>query len=137
MLDIDHFKLVNDQHGHLAGDMVLKALSELVAHSCRMLDIACRYGGEEITVILPETDKTGALEIAERLRKAVEAYPFELGDNKEIHITVSIGVSTSSELINSSRKITDNADHALYLAKERGRNQVVYLDQNTAPTNSN
>lgn len=129
MLDIDHFKLVNDQHGHLAGDMVLKALSELVAHSCRMLDIACRYGGEEITVILPETDKTGALEIAERLRKAVEAYPFEIGDDKDIHITVSIGVSTSSELIKSSRKITDSADHALYLAKERGRNQVVYLDQ--------
>jgi len=124
LLDIDHFKLVNDHYGHLAGDMVLKTLSELVMRSCRAMDVACRYGGEEITVILPETDAEGALIIAERLRKAVEAQHFELGDSKNGHVTVSIGVATSSESLSSSRELTDSADRALYRAKEQGRNRV-------------
>lgn len=124
LLDIDHFKQVNDQYGHLAGDTVLKTLSELVMHSCRAMDIACRYGGEEITVILPETDADGALEIAERLRKTVEAQHFELGGSKNIHITVSVGVATSSESLSSSKELTDSADCALYRAKEQGRNRV-------------
>lgn len=124
LLDIDHFKLVNDHYGHLAGDGVLKTLGELVMHSCRAMDIACRYGGEEITIILPETDADGALEIAERLRKTVEAQHFELGDSKNGHVTVSIGVATSSESINSSRALTESADQALYRAKELGRNRV-------------
>jgi diguanylate cyclase (GGDEF)-like protein len=124
LLDIDHFKLVNDHYGHLAGDMVLKTLSELVMRSCRAIDIACRYGGEEITVILPETGADGAMEIAERLRRSIEAQHFELGENKSGHITVSIGVSTSSELLSSSKDLTDSADRALYRAKEQGRNRV-------------
>jgi len=128
LLDIDHFKLVNDRYGHLAGDMALKTLSELVMGSCRRLDMACRYGGEEITVILPETDAEGAMEIAERLRKAVEAYHFELGGSKSGHITVSIGVSTSSKSIRSSRELTESADRALYHAKEQGRNRVEHVN---------
>lgn len=124
LLDIDHFKQVNDQYGHLAGDMVLRTLSELVRHSCREMDMACRYGGEEITVILPETDAEGAMVIAERLRKTVESYSFDLGGSKDGHITVSIGVSTSSELFSSSKELTESADHALYRAKELGRNRV-------------
>lgn len=124
LLDIDHFKLVNDHYGHLAGDMVLKTLSGLVMHSCRAIDIACRYGGEEITVILPETGADGALEIAERLRKSIEAQNFELGESKNGHITVSIGVATSSESLSSSRDLTESADRALYRAKEQGRNRV-------------
>ncbi|MDO8208384.1 MAG: diguanylate cyclase [Gallionella sp.] len=124
LLDIDHFKLVNDHYGHLAGDKVLKTLSKLVMHSCRAIDIACRYGGEEITVILPETDADGALEIAERLRKSIEAQHFELGESKSGHITVSIGVATSSESLSSSRDLTESADRALYRAKEQGRNRV-------------
>lgn len=124
LLDIDHFKLVNDHYGHLSGDRVLKTLSELVMHSCRAIDIPCRYGGEEITVILPETDADGALEIAERLRKSIEAQHFELGESKDGHITVSIGVATSSDSLNSSRDLTESADRALYRAKERGRNRV-------------
>jgi len=128
LLDIDHFKLVNDRYGHLAGDMALKTLSELVMGACRRLDMACRYGGEEITVILPETDAEGAMEIAERLRKAVEAYHFELGGSKGGHITVSIGVSTSSESIRSSRELTESADRALYHAKEQGRNRVEHVN---------
>lgn len=124
LLDIDHFKQVNDQYGHLAGDMVLKTLSGLVMRSCREMDIACRYGGEEITVILPETDADGALEIAERLRKTIEAQLFELGDSKNGHITVSIGVATSSESLGTSSALTESADRAMYRAKEQGRNRV-------------
>lgn len=124
LLDIDHFKQVNDNYGHLTGDRVLKTLSELVMRSCRAIDYACRYGGEEITVILPETDAQGAREIAERLRRAIESHHFELGDDKEGHITVSIGVFTSSGSAGSSKAITDSADHALYRAKEGGRNRV-------------
>ncbi len=124
LLDIDHFKLVNDRYGHLAGDRVLKTLSDLVMRSCREMDIACRYGGEEITVILPETDAEGALAHAERLRRTVEGRHFELGDGNNGHITVSIGVATSSESVDSSRGLTDSADTALYRAKEQGRNRV-------------
>lgn len=131
LLDIDHFKLVNDRYGHLAGDMVLKTLSELVMRSCRAMDVACRYGGEEITIILPETDADGALEIAERLRKSVEAQHFELGDSKNGHITVSIGVATSSESLSSSRDLTESADRALYRAKEQGRNRVECTEMQT------
>lgn len=124
LLDIDHFKLVNDRYGHLAGDRVLATMGELVMRSCREIDIACRYGGEEITVILPETDAEGARVMAERLRKIVEAHRFELGDIKDGHITVSIGVATSSGTLSSSKELTDSADRALYLAKEGGRNRV-------------
>ncbi len=124
LLDIDHFKQVNDRYGHLAGDMVLKTLSELVMHSCRAMDVACRYGGEEITVILPETDADAALQIAERLRKSVEAQTFELGDEEGGHITVSIGVATSSNMLNTSKELTEKADRAMYRAKENGRNRV-------------
>jgi diguanylate cyclase (GGDEF)-like protein len=88
------------------------------------MDIACRYGGEEITVILPETDADGALEIAERLRKTIAAQHFELGYSKNDHITVSIGVATSSETLGSSSALTESADRAMYRAKEQGRNRV-------------
>ncbi len=124
LLDIDHFKEINDHHGHLAGDMVLKALSELVMHSCRAMDTACRYGGEEIAVILPETGADGALDIAERLRKAVETRNFELVNGKSTRVTVSIGVATSSDKLNSSRILTEIADRAMYRAKNEGRNRV-------------
>ncbi|MBS1189552.1 MAG: hypothetical protein H6R10_1344 [Rhodocyclaceae bacterium] len=124
LLDIDRFKSVNDRYGHLAGDNVLKTLGELARRSCRAMDIACRYGGEEITIILPETDAEGAVAIAERLRRTIEIHPFPLGDNKDGHITVSIGVATSSESIPSSTDLTESADSALYRAKAQGRNRV-------------
>ncbi len=124
LLDIDRFKQVNDLYGHLTGDVVLKTLGDLVMHSCRQMDVACRYGGEEITVILPETDAEGAMLIAERLRKEVETRHFEMGGSKEGHITVSIGVATSSESLTSSKDLTESADRALYRAKEGGRNRV-------------
>lgn len=135
LLDIDRFKLVNDRYGHLTGDMVLKTLGAVAMHSCRAMDTACRYGGEEITIILPETDSAGAMAIAERLRQTIEAQPFELGCDKNGHITVSIGVATTSDSMDSSKALTEAADSALYRAKENGRNRVECANQVIASEN--
>lgn len=124
LLDIDHFKQVNDRYGHLAGDLALKTISDLVAGTCRAMDIACRYGGEEITVILPETDADAAMLAAGRLCQIIEAQAFAFEDNKNVHITVSIGVATSSEHLASATELTAAADRAMYRAKEKGRNRV-------------
>lgn len=124
LLDIDHFKQVNDRYGHLAGDLALKTISDLIASTCRAMDIACRYGGEEITVILPETAADAAMIAAERLRQIIEAQAFDFEDNKNVHITVSIGVATSSERFASATELTGGADRAMYRAKEQGRNRV-------------
>lgn len=124
LLDIDHFKQVNDRYGHLAGDLALKTISDLVASTCREMDIACRYGGEEITVILPETDADAAMIAAERLCRIIEAHAFDFEDNKNVHITVSIGVATSSDRFTSATELTGGADRAMYRAKEKGRNRV-------------
>ncbi len=124
LLDIDHFKQVNDRYGHLGGDLALKTIGDLVASTCRAVDIACRYGGEEITVILPETGADAAMIAAERLRKLIEAHTFDFEDNKDVHITVSIGAATSSEHLASATELTEGADRAMYCAKEKGRNRV-------------
>lgn len=124
LLDIDHFKQVNDRYGHLGGDLALKTVSDLVVGTCRAMDIACRYGCEEITVILPETGADAAMIAAERLRKIIEAHAFDFEDNKSVHITVSIGVATSSEHLASAPELTQAADRAMYRAKEKGHNLV-------------
>jgi len=124
LLDIDHFKQINDRYGHLAGDLALKTISDLVTSTCREMDIACRYGGEEFTVILPETAADAALLAAERLCQIIEAHAFDFEDNKNVHITVSIGVATSSEHLASAAELTAAADRAMYRAKEQGRNRV-------------
>lgn len=125
LLDIDHFKQINDRYGHLAGDKALKIISDQVRHACRMIDIPCRYGGEEISVILPETDAASARLIAERLRHAIEKHVFEFEDSGSVHITVSIGVVTSVAPGSTPTSLTARADSALYRAKEAGRNRVV------------
>jgi diguanylate cyclase (GGDEF)-like protein/PAS domain S-box-containing protein len=124
MLDIDHFKGVNDAHGHQAGDDILKGLSDLLAKQARAVDRVCRYGGEEFTVILPETDSTMATQIAERLRAEVERHPFDIGGGKEIGITVSIGVATYPHQTDTIEGIVKAADIAVYAAKQAGRNRV-------------
>jgi two-component system cell cycle response regulator len=124
LLDIDHFKQINDRYGHLVGDLALKTISDLVTSTCREMDIACRYGGEEFTVILPETSADAALLAAERLCQIIEAHTFDFEDNKNVHITVSIGVATSSEHLASAAELTAAADRAMYRAKEQGRNRV-------------
>lgn len=136
MLDIDHFKQYNDTYGHQEGDECLKEIaSVLEANSKRASDFAARYGGEEFAVILPDTAKTGALKIAEDIRKDIMALKLE-HKNSPIaeYVTVSLGVSSlkvktevSQELIKS---FIDKADQALYQAKETGRNKTVYYDFN-------
>jgi diguanylate cyclase (GGDEF)-like protein/PAS domain S-box-containing protein len=124
MIDIDFFKRVNDTHGHQAGDAILKGLSALLERQARAIDRVCRYGGEEIAVILLETDADSAPHIAERLRQSVEREPFEIGAGRHLHITISIGVATFPAQADTPAALVSASDRALYLAKEGGRNQV-------------
>ncbi|MBU0663213.1 MAG: GGDEF domain-containing protein [Proteobacteria bacterium] len=130
LLDIDHFKNVNDTYGHQIGDMVLKKLSHLITESVREVDVAIRYGGEEIMVILPNTRIENAFELAERLRKQIEETIMVAADPRKrqpaIHLTVSIGVSEYqfSDGWDNAQKVLQRADKALYQAKDQGRNRV-------------
>ncbi len=124
MLDIDRFKSVNDTHGHQAGDAILRGLSSLLTRQARAIDRVCRYGGEEFTVILPETDADIALNIAERLRATVERQPFDIGEGRAVHINVSIGVASFPSQAESADALVAAADAALYAAKQAGRNRV-------------
>lgn len=124
MLDVDLFKRVNDAHGHLAGDALLKGLSDLLVKQARAIDRVCRYGGEEFTVILPETGADGATGIAERLRAAVEERLFDIGNGRAAGVTVSVGVVTYPVHADLPDKLIDAADNALYAAKQAGRNRV-------------
>jgi len=124
LLDIDHFKRVNDTHGHQAGDAVLKRLSELLGREARAIDRVCRYGGEEFTVILPETDLEAAALIAERLRASVEAQPFDVEAGAPLRITVSIGVASWPLQGEGVDTLVAAADTALYAAKRSGRNRI-------------
>jgi diguanylate cyclase (GGDEF)-like protein len=123
LLDIDHFKKVNDTHRHPAGDAVLRGVAGVAQKQARETDIVARYGGEEMALILPETDARGAHAIAERLRKAVGAagYPTERGN---LHVTVSVGVATWPGSGEAAEALLEAADKALYRAKQAGRNRV-------------
>lgn len=124
MLDIDHFKRVNDSFGHVAGDMILADLGRVINSQVRNADSVCRYGGEEISVILPETGVEEAVQLAERIRRAIEAHHFDIGQGKSTGITVSIGVASLAGPDTSVEKLVAVADKAMYAAKEGGRNRV-------------
>ncbi|MEK6220874.1 MAG: diguanylate cyclase [Chloroflexota bacterium] len=123
MIDIDHFKNINDTHGHFAGDQVLRAAGKILMKTMREVDIYGRYGGEEFVVLLPETDATQSLKTADRIRAAFEiaSIPTDAGDLK---ITASLGLASLTPEITTLDALLDNADTALYQAKENGRNQV-------------
>jgi len=125
MIDADHFKAFNDQHGHQAGDDALRVLARVIGENVRRpADLVARYGGEEFSVVLAETDSAGARQIAEHIRQAVELLPFEAG--VAAPITVSIGISTWTTATNGSlEQLLFAADKALYKAKDSGRNRVV------------
>ena len=123
-IDIDHFKKINDTYGHAAGDNVLQTTSLLIRKGLRPIDIASRYGGEEIVIIFPETIKQKAIHIAERIRKDIESYNFELSDEQKIRLTASFGVAGYPEDGKTQHEVLDKADKAMYLAKKSGRNQV-------------
>ena len=123
MFDIDHFKQVNDTHGHLAGDRILKAIAALINAQRRVSDIFGRYGGEEFVMVLPETGQEQALAVAEKIRERVEKAAFKY-ENTTIKITVSAGVG-SVNLNDSESTLFKRVDDALYKAKLAGRNKVV------------
>jgi len=118
MIDIDHFKMVNDIHGHHRGDYALETLADILRISKRNADVLARIGGEEFIMFLPDTDITGAAILAERIRNSVQNFPFE-----EIgRMTVSLGVTEFSNT-DTNESILKRVDSALYKAKERGRNR--------------
>lgn len=131
MLDVDHFKKVNDEYGHRVGDKVLAALADILKANVREADVVARYGGEEIVVIATETPAKGAADLAERLRKAVARsalVTLEDVEKSSIHATVSIGVADADSRMGDADSLIRAADTAMYLAKSAGRNQVAVRD---------
>lgn len=119
MVDIDHFKKFNDTYGHQKGDSVLRTVGTILRENCRSSDMVCRYGGEEMVVILPEQDLNHGLDIAEKLRRLLEIQAVEI---ENVKITASFGVSTSLKEDRSSDSLIRRSDKALYKAKQSGRN---------------
>jgi len=128
MLDIDHFKTINDTFGHLAGDKALRALAALIRGEVRPTDLVARYGGEEFALVLPETAGPGALTLAERLRVRVAGHAVALTADQTISLTVSIGLASYPEDKDSVQTLVSAADQALYIAKSAGRNRVCRWD---------
>ena len=130
LLDVDHFKKVNDSHGHLIGDQVLMEVAALIRGQLRGTDVLARYGGEEFVALLAHTDNGVALEVAERIRAAIASTPFNLENGSTFTVTISIGVSTlkpDDQVILGAipgERLVGQADKALYDAKNSGRNQV-------------
>lgn len=135
LVDIDHFKAVNDTHGHAAGDEVLKFVAHMLQSSIRAVDYIARYGGEEIAIILPETSAQDALVLAERLREGIAAHPFVVqrgfDDATIIPVTVSIGLASLPAEITTPSSLFEEADKALYSAKRTGRNKAILAENAT------
>jgi diguanylate cyclase (GGDEF)-like protein len=125
MLDIDHFKIINDTYGHPAGDRVMKVMSSKITSSIRKFDVAVRYGGDEFIVLMPGSNETETLRTAERIRKFVNHSSVRLETGKDIHFSCSIGVASFPEHANTDEELIQKADQALYEAKKLGRNRVV------------
>jgi two-component system cell cycle response regulator len=126
VLDIDYFKSVNDTHGHDAGDEVLREFSQRLKKSIRGIDLACRYGGEEFVVVMPETDMAVATMVAERLRRRIASEPFPISQGANaVEVTISIGLAARHSASDNAANILKRADQALYRAKRDGRNRVV------------
>jgi len=128
ILDIDHFKAINDTHGHDIGDKVIQDIADRVRNSIRGVDLACRYGGEEFLVAMPDTDKEFAGVVAERLRREIAAQSVTLNAGRDnIDVTVSIGLSSTEDgpKDDTAQKLIKRADEALYVAKNGGRNRVI------------
>jgi diguanylate cyclase (GGDEF)-like protein len=132
MIDIDHFKKINDEYGHLSGDAVLTQVAEKVTNTIRGYDVAntgFRYGGEEISVLLPRTDEKRALKVARRLRKDIADNGFDIPGGDPITVTVSVGLAPAENGLKNKEELIARADAALYRAKRTGRNRVCVWKQ--------
>ncbi len=127
MIDIDYFKKFNDTYGHQAGDAVLKQVAKILKNNSRTTDYVCRYGGEELCIILPNTSAEEALYNAKRINKTIAETEFELNNSNKGSVTISVGVATFPENAESAEELIEHADRSLYYAKEHGRNQVISL----------
>jgi two-component system, cell cycle response regulator len=126
VLDIDYFKAINDSYGHDAGDDVLRAFALRMRKATRNIDLACRYGGEEFVIVMPETDMAVATMVAERLRRRIASEPFAIQQGaRHLEVTISIGIAALSAADDNAATILKRADRALYRAKRDGRNRVV------------
>ncbi len=123
--DIDFFKSVNDTYGHAAGDNVLKEFAQRFRRNTRGIDLACRLGGEEFVIIMPDTDLPRAIQVGERLRATIAAEPFHAAADQSLHVTASVGISTLEYRDDTPEALFKRADNALYAAKRKGRNRVV------------
>lgn len=128
MIDIDHFKPINDTYGHQTGDYVLVEVSKVLGHAIREGDILARMGGEEFVVASPYTNRLAAIVLSERLRKAIETSMFEFGDN-QVTVTISLGIASLTEDNEDIDKLLAAADSRLYLAKQKGRNRICASDK--------
>jgi two-component system, cell cycle response regulator len=126
VLDIDYFKAINDSHGHDAGDDVLREFALRIRKATRNIDLACRYGGEEFVIVMPETDMAVATMVAERLRRRIASEPFAIQHHtRHVEVTISIGIAALTGVTDDATTILKRADQALYRAKRDGRNRVV------------
>lgn len=128
LLDLDHFKKVNDNHGHRAGDAVLSGVADVIRASLRSSDLAGRYGGEELSILALGTNLQQGTAFADRLRASIEVYPFAIGGGQALNVTCSIGVAAVSANCASVEEAFLRADQALYQAKKLGRNHVCRAD---------
>ena len=126
ILDIDHFKSVNDNYGHDIGDAVLREFAARLKRNIRGVDLACRFGGEEFVVLMPDTDYRQAETIAERVRQSISERSFEIGADRHLSVTVSAGVTLNEARSETPESLIKRADVALYRAKREGRNRVVF-----------
>ena len=133
LVDVDHFKRVNDTYGHPVGDQVLREVARRIRFTCRATDLPARYGGEEFAVLLPGADAAGALAAAEKVRAAIAASPVCLEDGTEIEVRASVGAAVWSATMRSAGDLFAAADAGLYDAKHQGRNCVVLHAPDRAP----
>ena len=125
MIDIDNFKQVNDRHGHVAGDAVLREVAAVLRETAREIDLASRYGGEELALILPGASLDGAGQVAERVRAAIEAREIYVeGQRRPLRVTVSVGAAALGHGPEEARALVAAADEALYRAKRLGKNRT-------------
>ena len=129
LIDVDHFKPVNDTHGHAAGDAVLRDLAAIMTGNVRNVDMVARIGGEEFVVVMPDTNPAIADVVARRLLNRVEQHGFGIGGGTVLNVTISIGVTISHSGLDSIEGVLAEADAALYAAKHQGRNRVVFGKQ--------